>query len=91
MSAEQKFEEMIKAGWDVLVRDFDENATMKWRKQACKFLTEMLGSDHPYTLNLCDKALKAVEMSDLSGIGVLCAAKESQFHGSLPVGRSVTL
>ena len=91
MSAEQKFEEIIKAGWDVVARDFHEIAILKWRKRACEFLTEILGSDHPYTLNLGDKASKAGAMRVLSGLGVLCAAKESMFHGSLPLGSSVNM
>lgn len=91
MYTEQKFEEMIKAGWDVVERDFDEIALVTWRKRACEFLTEMLGPEHPYTLNLADKASKAGEMRFLSGLGVLCAAKESTLCGSVPPGRSVIM
>jgi hypothetical protein len=87
----QKFEEMIKAGWDVVARDFDEIAILAWRKRACEFLTEMMGPEHPYTLNLADKASKAREMRILSGLGVLCAAKESTLCGSLPPGRSANI
>ena len=91
MSAEQKFEQIIRAGWDVVARDFHEIAVLKWRKRSCEFLTEMLGPDHPYTLNLGAKASKAGAMSILSGLGVLCAAKESMFHGSLPLGSFVNM
>lgn len=91
MSSDQKFEEMIIAGWEVVAQDFNEIAIVKWRKQACTFLTEMLGADHPYTSNLVDKAPKEGAVRDLYGIGVLCAAKESLFHGSRPVGRSVSM
>lgn len=83
MSGDQKFEEMIQAGWEVAARNFHENAILKWRKQAGSFLTEMLGPDHPYTLNLVDQTSKTGAIRILSGIGVLCAAKESMFHGRL--------
>ncbi len=79
MASDQKFEEMIIAGWEVVTRDFDEIAIVNWRKQACKFLNEMLGPDHPYTSNLVDKAPKEGAMRHLYGIGLLCAAKESLF------------
>ena len=82
MSSDEKFEEMIIAGWEVLARDFNEIAIGNWRRQACKFLNEMLGPDHLYTSNLVDKAPKEGAMRDLYGIGLLCAAKESLFQGS---------
>ena len=91
MSAEQKFEEIIKAGWKVVARDFHEIESLKWRERACEFLTETLGSDHPYTLNLGDKASKLVAMRVLSGLGVLYAAKESMLYGSLPLGSAVNM
>lgn len=91
MSAEQKFEEMIKAGWNVVARDFHEIAILKWRKRACEFLTETLGPDHPYTLNFGDNASKPGTMRVLSGLGVLYAAKESMLQGSLPLGSAVNM
>lgn len=75
LSTEQKFEEMIKAGRDVVTRDFHENAVAKWRKQACEFLTEMLGPEHPYTLHFGGKASKAGSVRVFSRLGMLCTAR----------------
>jgi hypothetical protein len=91
LSYDQKFEEMIRAGRDVVARDFHEIAVEKWRKQACESLTKMLGPDHPYTLHFRGKASKPWPMRVLSGLGVLCAAKESMFHESLPLNSSVNM
>jgi hypothetical protein len=91
MSDEQRFEEMIKAGWNVVARDLHEIAILKWRKRSCEFLSEMLGPEHSYTLNLGDKASKASAMCILSGLGVLCAAKESMFHERTSLGSAVNM
>jgi hypothetical protein len=82
---------MIEAGWDVLARDFDEIAILEWRKEACEFLTDLLGCDHAYARNLGDKSSKASETKVLSGIGVLGAAQESLFNGIVPLGSFVSV
>lgn len=78
LSAEQKFEDMIEAGWGVMERGFDEGAFLAWRKRAFDYLTEIMGPNHLYTQHFGDKRLQAEAASVLSGTGVLCAAREQK-------------
>jgi hypothetical protein len=71
LSAEQKFEGLIKAAWALMDRDFEENAFLEWRHRAFEYLTEMLGPDHYYTQYFADKISQAEAMGVLSGTGVL--------------------
>ena len=78
LSAEQKFEDMIEAGWGVMERGFNEDAFLQWRIRAFDYLTEIMGPHHLYTQYFGDKGLEAKAMSVLSGTGVLCAAREQK-------------
>ena len=76
LSTQENFEGLIKAGWDVLERDFDENTFLEWRKRAVEYLTEILGPEHYYTQRFGNKILQAETMGVLSGAGLLSAARE---------------
>ena len=49
MSIEQRFDNLIAAGWYVLDSDFDRTALQHWRVQAFHCIDAMLGSDHVTT------------------------------------------
>ena len=78
--AKQNFEGLIKAGWDVIDRDFDEIAFLEWRKTAVEYLTETLGPDHYYTKHFSNEVLQAEAVGVLSGTGLLSAAREQRIN-----------
>lgn len=49
MCIEQRFDNLIAAGWYVLDSDFDRTALQHWRVQAFHCIDAMLGSDHVTT------------------------------------------
>jgi hypothetical protein len=79
--AKQNFEVLIKEGWGVIERDFDETAFLQWRKTAVEYLTETLGPDHYYTKHFSNKVLHAEAVGVLSGTGLLSAAREQIING----------
>lgn len=89
MIRQRQFDDLIKAAWEVIESDFDAIAFVKWRKQALLCLTELLGSDHPYTLSFQDYVQQAEALSVLVGKGLLAAAREQTAteEMALPTGR----
>lgn len=77
MLPEQRIDELIRAGWDVLDSDFDETAFLTWRKRAVDCLTDLLGPHHVYTEYFRDYVTRAESANLLTGSGVLIAVKES--------------
>ncbi len=76
MIHQRKFDDLIKAAWEVIESDFDPTAFVKWRKQAVLCLTDLLGSEHPYTLSFREYVQQAETLSVLAGKGLLVAARE---------------
>lgn len=75
MIFEKRIDDLIEAGWQVLENDFDEAAFQRWRTEAFKFLSAVLGSEHTYT-QYFKRYVRELESSEvLTGGGILAAAK----------------
>lgn len=78
---EKRLDALIQAGWEVLERNYDQAAFLSWRKQAYDCVSLLVGPDHPYAecmrLNIQEVEPSAV----LADVGILTAAKLSQFQG----------
>jgi len=71
-----QFDDLIKAAWAVIESDFDPTEFVKWRKQAVLWLTDLLGSDHPYTPSFQEYVQQAEALSVRAGEGLLIAVRE---------------
>jgi hypothetical protein len=75
MLFEKRIDDLVEAGRQVLDSDFDEVAFQRWRKEAFKFLSAVLGPEHSYT-QYFEKYVRQLERSEvLTGGGILIAAK----------------
>ena len=75
MSYEERLERLIRAGWNVIERDFDESAYLKWREEAARCLRAMLGPENYYYRQF-ENRIKAPTSHDvLAGGGILEAAR----------------
>jgi|SRR5271157_3445830 len=76
MLINNKIDELIKAGWDVIESDFDTAAFLNWKKQARDCIAALVGPDHTYMRKFEDYVKGAEATSVLAGGGILIAAKE---------------
>ena len=76
MSAEQRIDDLIKAGWGVLESDFDPDAFQLWRRSAFDCLNTMFGPDHVYTRHFENFVRQGGKTDLLAAGGILIAAKE---------------
>lgn len=76
MVAEEQIDNLIQAGWQVLLSDFDVVAFQNWRKKAFDCLHALLGADHIYTQYFRNFVKEWEETNLLTGGGILIAAKE---------------
>jgi hypothetical protein len=75
MELERQFDELIRAGWQLMDGGYSERSFQSWRKSAFECLLSLLGPDHSYT-NYFEWRLRKAEAADvLTGVGVLTAAK----------------
>lgn len=76
MRTQERVDQLIETGWNVLETDFDPAALRAWRKQAFDYLQAELGPEHPYTRHFHDY----VELDEMRSVlavgGLLVAAKE---------------
>jgi hypothetical protein len=90
MRAEKQIDDLIEAGWHVLLSDFDSTAFQNWRKQAFDCLNALCGPDHTYTQYFKHYVQEQHEANLLTGKGILIAAKETMSRSSPPQD-SITL
>jgi hypothetical protein len=76
MTVEQRIDNLIEAGWNVLDSDFDRSAFADWRRKALDCVAALLGPSHAYTGYFRDFVDEAETKSLLAGEGILVAAKE---------------
>ena|SRR5208283_139954 len=76
MSAEQRIDDLIKAGWGVLESDLDPTAFQLWRRSAFDCLAAMFGPDHVYTRHFENLVRQGGKTNLLAAGGILIAAKE---------------
>ena len=76
MTVEQRIDNLIEAGWNVLDSDFDRSAFADWRRQALDCVAALLGPSHTYTRYFRDFVDEAETTSLLTGEGILVAARE---------------
>jgi hypothetical protein len=76
MSVEQRIDDLIEAGWEVLDSDFDPVAFQRWRRRAFDCLTEMVGSDHVYTRQFASFVRQGGKTNLLAAEGILTAAQQ---------------
>ena len=84
MSAEQRIDDLIEAGWGVLNSDFDPVSFHVWRRTAFDCLTAMVGPDHVYTRHFENFVRQGGKTDLLAASGILSAAKEQFWTGSDP-------
>jgi hypothetical protein len=75
MSLDARLQELIRAAWNVMDKDFEEAAIMDWRRKASACLAEMFGPDHHYCREFEQSRGRSNRLSILAGGGVLEAAK----------------
>jgi hypothetical protein len=63
----------------------DSGAFTEWRTQAVAFLTELLGSEHPYTLNFNEQVQRGFRGSAEAGIGILKAVSQDLASGHVEI------
>jgi hypothetical protein len=83
MAPEERVRALIAKGEDALATHrpnspgvigfptLDTSAFTEWRTQAVAFLTELLGSEHPYTVNFDEQVQRGHRGSAKAGIGIL--------------------
>ena len=76
MKIEQRIDELIKAGWEVVDSDFDPVAFQHWRAKAFECINAMFGSDHVYTKYFQRFVQEDRRANALAAEGVLSAAKQ---------------
>jgi hypothetical protein len=76
MKIEQRIDELIKAGWEVVDSDFDAVAFQHWRVKAFECLNAMFGSEHVYTKYFQNFVQQDRRANALAAEGVLSAAKQ---------------
>jgi len=76
MLIERRIDNLIEAGWQVLLSDFDEEAFFMWRKEALKCVAAIMGPDHTYTRYFKEFSDGGDRLDLLSGGGILAAMKE---------------
>ncbi len=76
MKIEQRIDDLIKAGWEVVDSDFDAVAFQNWRVKAFECLNAMFGSDHVYTKYFQNFVQQDRRANALAAEGVLSAAKQ---------------
>lgn len=76
MLIDNKIDELIKAGWNVIESDFDAVAFQNWENQVRHCLGALVGPDHTYTRQFEDYVKGTEATNVLAGCGILIAAKE---------------
>jgi hypothetical protein len=76
MTVEQRVDNLIEAGWNLLDSDFDLSAFADWRRKALDCVAALLGPSHAYTSYFRDFVDEAETKSLLAREGILVAAKE---------------
>jgi|WetSurMetagenome_2_1015567.scaffolds.fasta_scaffold656214_1 hypothetical protein len=76
MLTDNKIDELIKAGWNVIESDSDTVAFQNWENQVRDCLCALVGPDHTYTRQFEDYVNGAEATNVLAGCGILIAAKE---------------
>ena len=76
MKIEQRIDDLIKAGWEVVDSDFDAVAFQHWRVKAFECLNAMFGSDHVYTKYFQNFVQQDRRANALAAEGLLTAAKQ---------------
>ena len=85
MSAEQRIDDLIEAGWGVLDSGFDPVAFQRWRRRAFDCLTAVVGPDHVYARHFQRFVRQEGEADLLIASGILSAAQE-QMAGNNQAG-----
>jgi len=76
MRIERRIDNLIEAGWQVLLSDFDEQAFSIWRKEALRCVEAIMGPNHTYTRYFKEFSHGGDRLDLLSGGGILAAMKE---------------
>lgn len=82
MNETDSLDRLIKAGWQVVESDFNEEAFRRWRQQARECLAQLLGNDHVYTKHFDECVNAPAELPALAGKGILIAAREEVVRGN---------
>lgn len=81
MYTDKPFDDLIRAGWEVIESDYHAAAFQNWRQKAFDCLVELMGPDHTYT-QYFEHHIRRSESNDLlAGAGILGAAKEELKNG----------
>ena len=78
MTIDDRLDELIKAGWEVVDSDFDPLAFQHWRLKAFQCLAAMFGPDHVYTRHFENLVRQGGKTDLLAAGGILSAAKEQE-------------
>lgn len=65
MITQDKMNNLIEAGWDVIESDFDSDAVLRWRMQAYECLTDLVGPDHSYTRHLKESVTEILSVDEV--------------------------
>jgi hypothetical protein len=88
MSVEQRIDDLIEAGWNVLDSDFDPVAFQRWRRRAFDCLTDMVGPEHVYTRHFENFVRQGGQRELLAAGGILSAAREKKNCNMLQTDKS---
>ncbi len=76
MLIDNKIDELIKAGWNLIESDLDAAAFQNWENQVRDSLGALVGPDHTYARQFEDYVKGTEATNVLAGCGILIAAKE---------------
>ena len=76
MYTDKPFDDLIRAGWEVIESDYHTVAFQNWRQKAFDCLVELMGPDHMYTQYFENHIRQSKTQDLLAGTGILSAAKE---------------
>ncbi len=91
MKLEERIDQLIKAGWEVIESDFDPRAFQQWRLKAFECLAVMFGPDHVYTKYFEHFVQQGDRANVLAAGGVLVAAKEQMMGKELQPSKSLAV
>lgn len=76
MHTDKPFDELIRAGWEVIESDYHSAAFQNWRQKAFDCLVDLMGPDHVDTRYFEHHIRRTGKSDVLVGAGLLGAARE---------------
>jgi hypothetical protein len=76
MHTDKPFDDLIRAGWEVIESDYHAVAFQNWRQKAFDCLVQLMGPDHMYTQYFEHHIRRSEDEDLLAGNGFHRAAKD---------------